>query len=113
MKLIFVSLLFSLLSLPVGTGAGGSSNPISDDGFYKGIRLSGRVQFVEHGEDFRIQIVDASPHLNVRYVRSAFMNRHIGEWQRVDRNPDFKVKVVNAWPDFRVRIVNSFPGVQR
>lgn len=89
-----------------------SSNPISSDGYYKGIRLAGKVQFVESGEDFRIQIVEHFPHLNVRYVKSAFMNNKVGEWQKVDRNPDFKVKVVNAWPDFRVRVVSAFPGVE-
>lgn len=110
MKLLCLNFFLTAL---LSFSSSSSSNPISSDGYYKGIRLAGRVQFVESGEDFRIQIVEHFPHLNVRYVRSAFMNDKVGEWQKVDRNPDFKVKVVNSWPDFRVRIVTSFPGVER
>ncbi len=88
-----------------------SSNPISKEGYYKGIRLAGRVQFVKNGEDFRVKIVDHFPHLKVRYVKSAFTNNKIGEWQKVKYHPDFKVKIVEQFPDFRIRIVNAFPGV--
>lgn len=76
---------------------------------YKGIKLWGKVQFVNSFPDFKIQFVESFPDIKVKFVTSFPDN--CGLWQTTESFPDFKVQVVNSFPDVKVKIVESFPGV--
>lgn len=103
-RYVLSALVLSLLcSLTV------SARNISSEGYYKNIRLAGRVQVVSSFADLRVQVVQSFPDLKVKPVDS-FPDR-IGEWQFVDYNPDFTIEFVNHSPDIRIRFVSSFPGV--
>lgn len=107
MKLLFLNFILAAFFALSNT----SSNPISPDGYYKGIKLCGDVMFVESGEDFRVRVVDSYPDLKVRIVdRPA---SEIGEWRVVKSHADFKVRIVKSFADFDIRYVTSFPGVER
>ena len=76
---------------------------------YNGIKLHGKVQFVESFPDIKIQYVTSFPDIKVKFV-SSFPD-DCGEWQTVESFPDFKVQVVESFPDLKVKIVDSFPGM--
>lgn len=76
---------------------------------YKGIKLHGKVEFVESFPDFTIEYVSSFPDINVKFV-SNFPD-DCGEWQEVTSFPDFKVKVVKSFPDLKVKKVDNFPGM--
>ena len=76
---------------------------------YKGIKLHGKVKFVNSFPDIKIKYVSSFPDIKVKFV-SSFPDR-CGEWKKVNSFPDFKVKVVNSFPDLKVKVVNSFPGM--
>lgn len=82
---------------------------ISSDGYFKGIKLCGRVKVVDSFPDIKVQIVNSFPDLKVQVVES-FPDK-IGKWQFVDSFPDFTIKFVNSFPDIKIKYVNSFPGV--
>lgn len=65
---------------------------------WKGIKLYGKVQFVE-----------SFPDINVEFV-SSFPDK-CGKWQEVSSFPDFKIQVVSSFPDIKVKKVTSFPGM--
>lgn len=77
---------------------------------FEGIKLHGKVQFVDDFPDFKIQYVKHFPDLNVEFVDN-FPN-DCGEWQVVDQFPDFKVQVVEHFPDLKVKKVKHFPGME-
>lgn len=77
---------------------------------YKGIKLYGKVKFVEAFEDLKIQYVKAFPDIRVKFVNS-FPDK-CGKWQEVNSFPDFTVRVVDAFPDLKVERVESFPGMK-
>lgn len=77
--------------------------------YFKGVKLWGKVRFVDSSPDIRIQYVDSFPDLNVQFV-DAFPDK-CGLWERVEIFPDFTVQVVDSFPDIRVKIVDSLPGV--
>ncbi len=77
---------------------------------WKGIKLYGKVQFVDAFPDIKVQFVDAFPDIKVQFV-DAFPN-DCGKWQEVTAFPDFKVQVVTAFPDIKVQKVTAFPGVR-
>ena len=77
---------------------------------YKGIKLYGKVKFVDSFEDIRIKYVDSFEDINVQFV-SSFPNS-CGQWQKVDNFEDIRVKVVDSFEDLDVRIVNSFLGIK-
>lgn len=85
------------------------ANPISSDGYFKGIKLCGRVKVVSSFPDIKVQIVDAFADLKVKKV-SAFPD-DIGEWQFVDSFPDFTIQFVDAFPDIKIKFVDAFPGL--
>ena len=105
MKLLFLNFILAAFFALSNT----SSNPISPDGYYKGIKLCGRVQFVDIGEDFKVSVVSSLPDIRVKFT--SFPSK-VGEWRIVDVAPDFKVRVVESFPDFKIQIVNDFPGVK-
>ena len=61
---------------------------INSDGYYKDIRLAGKVR-----------VVDSFPD-------------SIGEWQFVSYGEDFTIQFVDSFPDICIRFVHSFPGVE-
>lgn len=84
------------------------SYAIASDCQYKGIKLFGKVQYVESFPDLKIQFVNAFPDLKVQFVES--FPDQCGKWQVVTSFPDIKVQVVESFPDIKVQVVNSFPG---
>ena len=103
-----VSLLVCLmLALLVSTAS--ATSKINSDGYYKGIRLAGKVKVVEAFPDIKVQIVNSFPDLKVQVV-DAFPDK-IGQWQFVEAFPDFTIQFVNAFPDIKIQYVNAFPGL--
>lgn len=82
---------------------------ISSSGYYKNIRLYGKVKIVNNFEDIKVKLVDHFPDLKVKVV-SHFPNR-IGEWQFVEYGEDFKVKFVEHFEDIKITYVENFPGL--
>ncbi len=103
-------LLLALAAL--GTGglpilAGDKIKP--GDCTYKGFKLFGKVQIVEHFPDLKIQVVEHFPDLKVQKV-DHFPNA-CGQWQIVEHFPDLKVQIVEHFPDLKIQWVDHFPGV--
>lgn len=67
----------------------GAATPINSAGYYKNIKLCGKVK-----------IVDSFPN-------------NIGEWQFVEYGEDFRVQFVDSFPDIKIKYVSSFPGVAK
>ena len=103
-KIFFVTLMLITLLSTVAF-----ANPISSDGYFKGIKLCGRVKVVTAFPDIKVQVVDAFADLKVKKV-SAFPD-DIGEWQFVDTFPDFTIQFVDAFPDIKIKFVDAFPGL--
>ena len=80
-----------------------------EDCDWEGIKLCGKVQFVNSFPDIKIQYVTSFPDIKVKFV-DAFPD-DCGEWQEVSSFPDFKVQIVNSFPDLKVQKVTSFPGM--
>ena len=79
------------------------------DSIDDGIKLNGKIQFVESFPDLTVQVVESFPDLKVKIVDS-FPN-DCGEWQIVDSFPDVKVKIVESFADIKIKFVESFPGI--
>lgn len=107
MKKFFCVLTFLLLLL--AGSAAEAAGPINGDGYFKNIRLAGRVRVVDSFPDIKVQVVSSFPDLKVKAV-SSFPD-DIGEWQFVDYGEDFTVQFVDSFPDIRIEFVDSFPGV--
>lgn len=82
---------------------------LAGDCYYKGIKLWGRVKFVDTYPDIEIQYVETYPDIKVKFVTT--YPDACGKWQVVDTYPDFTVKVVDTYPDLRVKVVETYPGV--
>jgi len=76
---------------------------------WKGIKLFGKVQFVNSFPDIKVQFVTSFPDIKVEFV-SSFPDK-CGKWQEVSSFPDFKIQVVSSFPDLKVQKVTSFPGM--
>ena len=85
MKTKICLLIALLLTLTVSPAS--AATKINSDGYYKGIRLAGKVKVVEAFPD------------------------NIGQWQFVEAFPDFTIQFVNAFPDIKIQYVNAFPGL--
>ena len=70
---------------------------VSKDGYFKGIRLAGKVKVVKNFGDIKVQVVKN-------------FNK-IGEWQFVENFPDFTIQFVDNFPDIKIQYVDNFPGV--
>lgn len=106
MRKIF-STIIALIILSAATVA--LANPISSDGYFKGIKLCGRVKVVTAFPDIKVQIVDAFADLKVKKV-SAFPDK-LGEWQFVTSGADFTIQFVDSFPDIKIKFVDAFPGL--
>ncbi|HCB94059.1 MAG TPA: hypothetical protein DEP57_09720 [Selenomonas sp.] len=104
-----VSLLCFMLVMLYGTVAMAATT-VNADGYYKGIKLCGKVKVVEHFADIKVKVVDSFPDLRVKVV-SSFQD-DVGEWQFVEYGEDFTVQFVESFPDIKIKYVNSFPGVE-
>ena len=82
---------------------------VSKDGYFKGIRLAGKVKVVKNFPNIKVQVVNSFPDLKVKRVNN-FPNK-IGEWQFVDNFPDFTIQYVDSFPDIKIQFVDNFPGV--
>ena len=82
---------------------------VSKDGYFKGIRLAGKVKVVKNFANIKVQVVKNFPDLKVKKV-SNFPNK-VGEWQFVDNFPDFTIQYVDNFPDIKIQFVDNFPGV--
>ena len=82
---------------------------VSADGYFKGIRLAGKVKVVSSFPDIKVQVVHSFPDLKVKVVDN-FPDK-IGEWKFVDNFPDFTIQFVNSFPDIKIQFVDYFPGV--
>lgn len=101
--LVVTLLVFSISSVCI-------AGQVSEDGYYNGIKLCGKVQVVKSFADIKVQVVNSFPDLRVKRV-SSFPDE-IGEWQFVDSFPDFTIQFVDSFPDITIQYVNSFPGVE-
>ena len=106
MKKILLILLSSLFLLSMK-----SDDCITADGYFRGVRLCGRVQIVERFPDFKVKVVDHFPDLKVKVVNTNANDP--GEWQMVDRFPDIKIQIVDHFEDFTIRFVTTNPGVAK
>lgn len=101
---LLICLIFALT-----VSAASAASKINSDGYYKGIRLAGKVKVVDSFPDIRVQVVNSFPDLKVQVVDS-FPDR-IGKWKFVESFPDFKIQFVDSFPDIKIQFVNSFPGL--
>lgn len=104
-----VLLILSVIFLTLGGFAAEAAGPINQDGYFKNIRLAGRVKVVDSFPDIKVRVVSSFPDLKVKTV-SSFPD-DIGEWQFVDYGEDFTVKFVDSFEDIRIEFVDHFPGV--
>ena len=101
--------LLACLLLMIAVSTAAAATKINSDGYYKGIRLAGKVQVVDSFPDIKVQVVNSFPDLKVQKV-SSFPDK-IGQWQFVDSFPDFKIQFVDSFPDIKIQFVDSFPGL--
>ena len=102
--------LLTALFLCLMTAVACAATPINKDGYYKGIRLAGKVKVVEYGADIKVQVVEHWPDLRVKVV-SSFPD-DIGEWEFVDYGEDFTIQYVTSFPDIKIQFVENWPGVE-
>ena len=69
----------------------------------------GKVQIVEHFEDYKVRMVDHFEDMRVSYVRRTPVR--IGEWEIVDHDADFKIRLVEHGEDFTIRLVDHNCGL--
>ncbi|WP_296956313.1 hypothetical protein [uncultured Dialister sp.] len=104
-----VLLILSVLFLAFGGFCADAAGPINKDGYFKNIRLAGKVKIVDSFPDIKVRVVTSFPDLKVKTVSS--FPHDIGEWQFVDYGEDFTVKFVDSFEDIRIEFVDYFPGV--
>lgn len=100
--LVLALIIFSVTSSALAT-------PISVDGYFKGIKLCGKVRVVNSFPDIKVQVVDSFPDLRVKRV-SSFPDK-LGEWQFVSGGEDFTIQFVDSFPDIKIKFVEAFPGL--
>lgn len=108
MKRVAAVLLFVMVFLHAIPAMAASA--VNKDGYFKGIRLCGKVKVVEHFADIKVKVVSSFPDLKVKVV-SSFPD-DVGEWQFVDYGEDFTVQFVESFPDIKIKYVDAFPGVE-
>ncbi len=106
MKLL---LPFTLLIAYSATFAQSDEGLNEDECSFNGLKLYGKIQFVESFPDITVKVVDSFADLKVKIVDS--FPDDCGEWEIVDSFPDLKVKIVESFPDIEIKFVESFPGI--
>jgi hypothetical protein len=107
MKIFFAYTLFVLLSVTLFAQSDEGLN--EEECSFNGMKLYGKIQFVESFPDITIKVVESFPDLEVKIVES--FPDECGEWQIVDSFPDLKIKIVESFPDIEIKFVESFPGI--
>lgn len=102
--------ILSVLALLLLLTATALASPINDAGYFKGIRLAGKVRIVESFPDIKVQVVSSFPDLKVKVVDS--FPDDIGEWQFVEHGENFTIQFVDSFPDIKIKYVTSFPGLK-
>jgi len=82
---------------------------VAPDCSFNGMKLYGKIQFVDAWPDIKVQSVEAFPDLKVKMV-DAFPDK-CGQWQSVDAFPNLRVKLVDSFPDIKIKFVGAFPGL--
>jgi ABC-type antimicrobial peptide transport system permease subunit len=85
---------------------------ITSDGYFKGIKLCGKVRVVDRNPDFRVIVVDSYHDLKVQKVDD--YPKFIGQWQFVGDYSDFTIQFFESHDfnyDFKIQFVDSYPGV--
>lgn len=88
-----------------------STNPISKDGYYKGIKLCGNVRVVNSYPDIKVRVVDCYADIDVKLVSHGHPSK-IGEWRIVPDYCDFKIQFVDWGEDIKVHFVEAYPKVK-
>lgn len=102
--------LFTFLIVFITAFPAFAASAINKDGYYKGIKLCGKVKVVENFADIKVQVVNHFPDLKVKVVE--FFPDKIGEWKFVEYGEDFTIQFVTSLPDIKIKYVSSFPGVE-
>ena len=97
-------LCLSLLLVAAFPCIAGAATPINSAGYYKNIKLCGKVKIVDSFPDIKVKVVDSFPDLKVKVVQS---------FQFVEYGEDFRVQFVDSFPDIKIKYVSSFPGVAK
>lgn len=103
------ALVLMLALLCLSSVASASTAKITKDGYFKGIRLAGKVRIVEDYADIKVKVNRTFPDIKVKAVES--FPDHVGEWQFVDSYEDFTIQFVDTFPDITIKFVTDFPGV--
>lgn len=77
---------------------------------HNGVKLFGKIKFVDHGEDIKIKYVDYSEDIKVKFVD--YGADECGEWQEVEYSEDIKIKVVDYGEDLKVKKVDYGHGMK-
>jgi hypothetical protein len=84
-------------------------NDVASDCTFRGVKLSGKVRFVEHGEIFSVEFVESNQDVRVQHVANS--PGRCGQWRIVENGEDFRVRVVDHGGDVKIRWVTSNPGL--
>lgn len=121
----FITVFFILIALSISFFTSGRVNNDTDkndvrsekkvpdsidkDCTFDGMKLYGKIEFVNSFPDIKIQVVESFPDLKVKIVES--FPDECGKWQIVNSFPDLKVQIVESFPDIKIKFVESFPGL--
>ena len=105
-----ITVLMCLICMLMCSATAMAATAINADGYYKGIKLCGKVKVVEHFADIKVKVVESFADLRVKVV-NAFPDA-IGKWQFVEHGENFTVQFVESFPDIKIKYVDSFPGVE-
>ena len=108
-KQSFIIFIICLLAITDVIVAQAEDQINEDECTSNGIKLFGKIQFVESFPDLTVQVVESFPDLKVKIVDS--FPGDCGEWQIVDSFPDVKVQIVESFADIKIKFVESFPGI--
>jgi acylphosphatase len=103
--LILVSLFFAHSFSPLSP----DDSKIDKKCCYKGMKLYGKIKFVDNFPDIKVQIVENFPDLKVKLVEN--FPDECGKWKVVENFPDLKVQIVTSFPNIKVKFVDNFPGL--
>ena len=106
---ILAGMLCAVMLLTVTMTQAFAASPINQDGYYKGIRLAGKVKVVDYNADIKVKSVSSFPDLRVKAVEH--FPDDIGEWQFVDYGEDFTIQYVDSFPDIKIQFVEHWPGI--
>jgi len=104
----FISVLAVAAILPAASIAT-ANGKVGKDCAFKGMKLWGKIQLVEHFPDLKVQVVEHFPDLKVKQVEN-FPDK-CGKWKIVEHFPDLKVQIVEHFGDIKIKFVEHFPGI--